>query len=122
MVCIRQVAGLDVGVAVVASFDFDAPPEERGAVVDEEDRAAQEEAQRTLRAMAERATSRGRSRGEAWSRAGRMGSVLDVGAPRPHRSTAAAEGSLLDGKHGLEVGESTDALDLVVELCALRSR
>jgi hypothetical protein len=39
MVCIRQVTGLDVGVAVVASFAFDAPPEERGAVVDEEDRA-----------------------------------------------------------------------------------
>jgi len=42
MVCIRQVAGLDVGVAVVASFDLDAPPEERIGLVDEEDRAAQE--------------------------------------------------------------------------------
>jgi len=41
-VCIRQVAGLDVGVAVVASFDLDAPPEERIGLVDEEDRAAQE--------------------------------------------------------------------------------
>ena len=48
--------------------------------------------------------------------------TFGVGVVAGRRCAAAAEGSLLDGKHGLEAGESTDALDLVVELCALRSR
>jgi Tol biopolymer transport system component len=59
--CIPQVAGLDVDVAVVVSFDLGAPPEERVGLVDDEDHAAQE-AQQALRAMAERATTRGRAR------------------------------------------------------------